>query len=95
MEITLYTSNPRNSTRKLLNTINKFKNIAGCGINLHSMNSINQSYRERNHIYNSIHDIASKKIKYIGINLIKEVKELYNEKFRSLKKERKTLDSSD
>lgn len=31
--------------------------------------------------------IASKKIKYIEINLIKEVKELYNEKFRSLKKE--------
>lgn len=50
------------------------------------MNSINQSYRERNHRYISIHD--TQRINYIGINLIKEEKELYKEKFRTLKKER-------
>ena len=31
--------------------------------------------------------IASKKIKYLGINLTKEVKDLYNENYRTLKKE--------
>ena len=31
--------------------------------------------------------IASKKIKYLGINLTKEVKDLYNENYKTLKKE--------
>ena len=31
--------------------------------------------------------IAVKKIKYLGINLTKEVKDLYNENYRTLKKE--------
>ena len=31
--------------------------------------------------------IASKKIKYLGISLTKEVKDLYNENYRTLKKE--------
>ena len=32
-------------------------------------------------------DIASRKIKYLGINLTKEVKDLYSEKYTTLKKE--------
>ena len=31
--------------------------------------------------------ISSKKIKYLGINLTKEVQDLYNENYRTLKKE--------
>ena len=31
--------------------------------------------------------IASKKVKYLGINLTKEVKDLYNENYKTLKKE--------
>ena len=31
--------------------------------------------------------IATRKIKYLGINLTKEVKELYSENYRTLKKE--------
>ena len=34
-------------------------------------------------------DIATKKIKYLGINLTKEVKDLYSEKYTTLKKEMK------
>lgn len=34
---------------------------------------------------------ASKKIKYLGINLIKEVKKLCNKSFKPLKKELRTL----
>ena len=32
-------------------------------------------------------DIARRKIKYLGINLIKEVKDLYSEKYTTLKKD--------
>ena len=32
-------------------------------------------------------DIATRKIKYLGINLTKEVKDLYSENYRTLKKE--------
>ena len=32
-------------------------------------------------------DIATRKIKYLGINLNKEVKDLYSENYRTLKKE--------
>jgi hypothetical protein len=36
--------------------------------------------------------MASKKIKYLAINLVKELKHLYNENFIHLRKERKTVD---
>ena len=35
-------------------------------------------------------DIATRKIKYLGINLTKEVKDLYSENYTTLKKLRKT-----
>ena len=35
----------------------------------------------------SIFDIARRKIKYLGINLTKEVKDLYSENYTTLKKE--------
>jgi hypothetical protein len=41
---------------------------------------------ERNQPNNSIHN-SFKKTKYLGINLTKEVSGLYNENFKSLKKE--------
>ena len=34
-------------------------------------------------------DIATRKIKYLGINLTKEVKDLYSENYTTLKKEMK------
>lgn len=36
--------------------------------------------------------IASKKIQYLGTNLTKEVKDLYNEKFKHLKKKITSLE---
>ena len=51
-----------------------------------------------NHIYQELHsrnrnqekipfDIATRKIKYLGINLTEEVKDLYSENYTTLKKE--------
>ena len=42
--------------------------------------------RNRNQEKNPI-DIATRKIKYLGINLTKEVKDLYSENYTTLKKE--------
>ena len=45
----------------------------------------------RNRIYkkNPIYYCNNKKIKYLGINLTKEIKDLYSEHYRTLKKEDK------
>ena len=45
--------------------------------------------RERNHGENNPFAIATRKIKYLGINLTKEVKDLYSENYRTLKKLKK------
>ena len=44
----------------------------------------NQKQKLRN---NPIHHCNNKKIKYLGINLPKETKELYTEKYKTLMKE--------
>ena len=84
--------NPKNSIRKLLELISEFSKITGYKINtqkslafLHTNNE--KSERE---IKESIpFTIATKKIKYLGINLPKETKELYTENYKTLMKEMK------
>jgi predicted unusual protein kinase regulating ubiquinone biosynthesis (AarF/ABC1/UbiB family) len=88
----LYLNNPKNYTQKLLDTINSFSNVAGYKINLqksvaflyNNNEQIQKEYRKNNSIYNSL-----KKIKYLGINLTKDVNDLYKwfENYKPLKKE--------
>ena len=85
-----YTENPKDSIRKSLELISGFSKVAGYKINtqkslafLHTNNE--KSERE---IKESIpFTIATKIIKYLGINLPKETKELYTEKYKTLMKE--------
>ena len=85
-----YTENPKDSIRKSLELISGFSKVAGYKINtqkslafLHTNNE--KSERE---IKESIpFTIATKIIKYLGINLPKETKELYTEKYQTLMKE--------
>ena len=50
-----------------------------------------QQRKSRNRNHEKIpFDIATRKIKYLGINLTKEVKDLYSENYTTLKKEIKT-----
>uniref|UniRef100_A0A8D2B8S7 Reverse transcriptase domain-containing protein n=1 Tax=Sciurus vulgaris TaxID=55149 RepID=A0A8D2B8S7_SCIVU len=86
----IYLEDPGNSTRKLLELISEFSKVAGYKINAHKSNAflyISDESSERQIRKTIPFTIASKTIKYLGINLTKEVKDLYNENYRTLKKE--------
>ena len=78
----LYIENPKDSIRKLLELISKFSKVSGYKINtpksLASLYTNNE--KSEREIKESIpFTIATKIIKYLGINLPKETKELYTE----------------
>ena len=85
----LYVENPKDSIKKLLELIIELSKVAGYTINtqkslafLHTNNV--KSERE---IKESIpFTIATKIIKYLGVNLTKETKELYTENYKTLVK---------
>ena len=89
--VILYVENPEFPTKKLLELINEFSNIAAYKINIQKLVVfiyINKKLSERQNEKTISFTIASKnKIKYLGINLTKEVKDLYLENFKTLKKE--------
>ena len=85
----LYTENP-NATRKLLELINEFVKVAGYKI--HAQKSLaflytNDEKSEREIKETLPFTIATKSIKFLGINLIKEAKNLYSENYKTLMKE--------
>ena len=78
----LYIENPKDSIRKLLELISEFSKVVGYKINkqksLAFLYSNNQNSERK--IKESIpFTITTKRIKYLGINLHKETKELYIE----------------
>ena len=81
----IYLEEPGNSSRKLVELINEFSNVAGYKISPHKFNAflyIRDESSEREVRKTTPFTIASKKIKYLGIKLTKEVKDLYNEKYK-------------
>ena len=83
-----YTENPKDSIRKLLELISEFSKIAGYTINTCKWLAFLYSNNENSEIMASIPcTTATKRIKYLGINLPKETKELYTENFKTLMKE--------
>ena len=87
----LYIENPKDSIRKLLELISEFSKVAGYKINtqksLAFLNTNNE--KSEREIKESIpFTIATKIIKYLGINLPKMTKELYTENYKTLMKER-------
>ena len=86
----LYIENPKNATRKLLELINEFSNVAGYKINIQKFVAFlytNNELSEREIKKTIPFTIASKRIKYLGINLPKEAKDLYFENYKILMKE--------
>ena len=89
-DMILYLENPKDATRKLLELINKFGKVVGYKINTQKSvaflyTNIKRSVRE---IKETIpFTITSKRIKYLGINLPKEAKNLYPENYKTLMKE--------
>ena len=79
-EMILYIENPKDSIRKLLELISEFSKVAGYTINTQKSlaflyTNIEKSEREIKESIPFI--IAIKRIKYLGINLFTETKELY------------------
>ena len=86
----LYIENPKDSTRKLLELINEYSKVAGYKINPQQSLSFLYTNNERteSEIKETIpFTIAKKRIKYFGINLPKETKDLYIENYKTLMKE--------
>jgi len=84
----LYIENPKESIRKLLELISEF--IAGYNINTQEPLAFLYTNNEKSEreIKESIpFTIATKIIKYLGINLPQETKELYTENYKTLMKE--------
>ena len=78
----LYIKNPKDSIKKLIDLINEFGNVAGYIINARKSMAflyINSELTERETKKTIPFTLAPKKLRYLGINLTKEVKDLYEE----------------
>ena len=86
----LHIENPKDSIRKLLELISEFSKVAGYKINTQKSCAFLYTDNERSEREikeSSPFTIATKWIKYLGINLPKETKELYTESHKTLMKE--------
>ena len=86
----LYIENPKDATRKPLDLINEFGKVAGYKINAQKSLAFlytNDEKSEREIKETLLFTIATKRIKYLGINLSRETKDLYAEKYKTLMKE--------
>ena len=89
-DMILYMETPKDSTKKLLELIHEFSKVAGHKIN--AQKSVvflytNDEATEREIKESIPFTTAPKNIKYLGINLTKEVKSLYTENYRKRMKE--------
>ena len=89
-DMILYIENSKDATRKLLELINEFGKVAGYKIN--AQKSLVSLYTNDEKFEGEIKEtlsftIATKRKKYLGINLPKETKDLYSENYKTLMKE--------
>ena len=89
-DMILYIDNPKDATRKLLELISEFGKVAGYKINAEKSLAFLYTNNERSEreIKETIpFTIETKRIKYLGINLPKEIKDLHSENYKTLMKE--------
>jgi hypothetical protein len=86
----LYLEDPKNSTQKIVDIINSYSKVAGYKINIEKSLAFlytNNVQTEKECMKTIPFTIASKKIKYLDVNLTKDVNDLYKENYKLLKKE--------
>ena len=86
----LYIEKPKDTIRKFLELISEFNKVSGYKINTQKLLTFLHTNNEKSEreIKESIpFTIATKRIKYLVINLSKESKELYTENYETLMKE--------
>ena len=79
-DMVLYRENSKDSTQKLLELINKFSKVIGYKINIQKSVTFlytNNEILEKEYKNTIPFKFAHRKIKYFGIHLTKEVKDLY------------------
>ena len=85
-----YIENPKDATRKLLELNNEFGRVAGYKISVQKSLAFlyTNDEKSKREIKETLpFTIATKRIKYLGINLPMETKDLYAENFKTLMKE--------
>ena len=88
-DMIVYMENPIDSTKNLLDLINEFGKTAGYKVNTQKSKAFLYTNNEtaETEIRKKIpFDIATRKTKYLGINLTKEVKDLHSENYTTAKK---------
>ena len=88
-DMIIHMKNPKDTIRKLLELISEFSKVSGYKINTQKSVAFLYTNNEKSEreIKESIpFTIATKIIKYLGINLPKETKELYTENYKTLMK---------
>ena len=91
-DMILYIENPKDAIRKLLELINKFGKVSGYKINIQKSVAFlytNNELSEREIKKIIPLTITLKRVKYLRINLHKEAKHLYSQKYKTLMKETK------
>ena len=85
-DMILSIENPKDTTRKLLELINEYGKVAGCKMNkqkslafLYTNNEKSETEIKETNLFT----IATKRVKYLGINLPKETKGLYIENYKT------------
>uniref|UniRef100_A0A5F9D7F5 RNA-directed DNA polymerase n=1 Tax=Oryctolagus cuniculus TaxID=9986 RepID=A0A5F9D7F5_RABIT len=89
-DMILYLEDPKNSTKRLLELIEEFGKVAGYKINAQKSTAFvytSNAMTEKELLRSIPFTTATKTIKYLGINLTKDVKDLYDENYKILKKE--------
>ena len=89
-DMILYIENPKDSTRKLLELINEYSKVAEYKINTEKSLAFlytNNEKTERESKETIPFTIATKRMKYLGIYLPNETKDLYIENYKTLLKE--------
>jgi hypothetical protein len=81
----VYICDPKNSTRELLNLINSFSAVNSS--KLMAFLYIKDKQAEKETRETTPFTRVTNNIKYLGVTLTKEVKDLYDKNFKSLKKE--------
>ena len=78
----LYIENPKDATRKLVELICEFSKVVGYKTNTQKSVAFLYTNNEREIKETIPLTVASKRIKYLGINLSKEAKDLYSKNCR-------------
>ena len=89
-DMILYTENPKDSTRKLLELISEYSKVVGYKIKTQKFLAFlytNNEKTEREIKKKIPFTIAMKRIKYLSKNIPKETKDLYTENIKTLMKE--------